>query len=224
MSLSIKVRQNGYIPKSGLLVVEQLKKLNIYGRAIDIGTGESGIIAHSLMALGASEVFASDVDEEILAQVKNSSSVSHRIQWHHCSLFPKDVNGQFDFIVSNPPQMPMSYSGHPHDYSGFDGRTLIEKFLGQAEKNLAPKGAIILLCFDFLGIEQRTNDKPSIIELGNSVGLQTTVLSRHKRTIRKNGKTAENIGWINKIYPDYAFLCNDAGEYFHEVILLKLQH
>jgi hypothetical protein len=53
-------------------------------------------------------------------------------------------------------------------------------------------------------------------------GFRCKVIERHKRDIRKGGKTEENIEWIRKIYPLYTFKKTSAGNYFHEILILEL--
>lgn len=223
VGVAMQIRDNGYIPKSGLLLVEQFRKLKISGRALDIGTGETGILANCLLALGASEVFASDVDSEAILWARKASGMGSNITWYNCDLFPTTniTSGYFDIIVSNPPQMPMPYEGHFHDYGGEDGRSSIVQIIEKSKYLLSPSGKLILLCFDFLGIEE-SGDQATIIELAKENGFKTKVLSRHSRIIRKGGKTEENIDWIKKIHPWYSFQRDNHGNYYHEVLILEM--
>jgi len=223
VGVAMQIRDGGYVPKSGLLMAEQFRKLKIRGRALDIGTGETGILANCLLALGASEVSASDIDPEAIRWAQKASSTSSSITWHNCDLFPL-VNSDddcFDIIVSNPPQMPMPHKGHSHDYGGVDGRSSIVRIIEKSKYLLSPKGKLILLCFDFLGIE-KSGDQATIIGVAEENGLKTKVLSRHSRIIRKGGKTEENIDWIKKVHPWYSFQRDNRGNYYHEVLTLEM--
>ena len=224
LNLAIKIKKDGYIPKSGLLVVEELRKINVAGRVLDIGTGEAGILANCLLALGSTEVIATDIDREAVQWARDASNFSSRIDWKHCNLCDEQImqGDKFDLIVSNPPQMPMPQAGHPHDYGGYDGRRIITRIMHNASIILRQSGHLILLCFDFLGIEDSFNNEPSIKEIAGKFGFNLRILSRHTRNIRKGGKTEENIQWIQTIYPKYLFLKNDQGDYFHEIVIIEV--
>lgn len=220
----MRIRHGGYIPKSGLLMAEQLRRLKVKGRVLDIGTGETGVLANCLLALGASEVLASDIDPEAIPWAQQASNRSSEIIWHSCDLFPKNQPvGTFHIIVSNPPQMPMPHAGHFHDYGGADGRSYIIRIIENAKHLLDPNGKLILLCFDFLGVENPC-EQSTIIEIAKANGLKTRIVARHRRSIRKGGQTEENIGWIKTVYPRYSFQIDTKGNYYHEVFILEMSH
>ncbi len=55
-NFAIRMKKDGYVPKSGLLIAEALKDIPIVGKKVlDIGTGEDGFLAYYLKARGASE-------------------------------------------------------------------------------------------------------------------------------------------------------------------------
>lgn len=223
LSISIEIKDNGYIPKSGLILAEELRKLTVTGQVLDIGTGESGILANCLLALGASKVIATDIDPDAIQWAHQASNISHLIQWENCDLcnYPLNQRGSFDLIVSNPPQMPMEYPGHSHDDGGLDGRDTILRIIERAPDLLRPNGKLIILCFDFLGIEKSLNCQPSISAISKKMGLKMKVLSRHRRSIRKGGKTEESLPWIQKVYPQYLFSKND-GNIFYEILVIEI--
>ena len=222
LGIAIKIKGGGYVPKSGLLFVEELQKLTVSGRILDIGTGETGILANCLLAMGASGVVATDIDPEAIQWAQNASNISSAIMWEHCNLYPETAReNRFDMIVSNPPQMPMPYQGHSHDYGGPDGRNIVVQIVQESEKLLTRNGKLILLCFDFLGIE-RAGKQATINEIAKGSMFQTKILAKYKRAIRRGGKTEENIGWIKKIHPWYSFQKDTQGNYFHEVCILEM--
>jgi len=222
LRIAIQVKEGGFVPKSGLLVADELEKLKIFGRALDIGTGETGILANCLSTLGASEIVATDIDRGAVEWAKISSNLNPFISWYHCDLYHKsNFNDRFDLIVSNPPQMPMPYQGHLHDYGGLDGKDTIVKIIQKSKDILNPRGRLILLCFDFLGV-RATKERKSIVDVAQINGLKTEILAKHKRVIRRGGKTEENMNWIRKVYPRYTFQKDEQGNYYHEIFILEM--
>lgn len=223
LGLRINIRNGGYVPKSGFLIAQELKMLGVGNRALDIGTGETGFLANCLTTLGAAHVIATDIDQDALAWARTASNKAQDISWICCDLVPEGLKPEsFDTIVSNPPQMPMPIKGHPHDYGGSeDGRAYIESIIRHSRKLLTQHGQLILLCFDFLGIDQDLGRMP-LAKLIQSLGLQMTVVSRHSQTIRPGGKTEENIPWIKRMYPGYSFLQDTKGNRLHETLVLRI--
>lgn len=223
LRIATRVREGGYIPKSGLLMAEQLIRMKLQGNALDIGTGETGILANCLSALGASHVIATDIDPLATDWARQASNRSADILWVNCDLFPPNLaDGSFGIIVSNPPQMPMPHPGHPHDYGGSDGRGYISRIVEGGRRLLHRDGKLLLLCFDFLGIE-RDFGRGSLVDLARSQGMKTRIIARYQRTIRRGGKTEENIGWIRTVYPGYLFKRDVQGNFFHEVLILEMK-
>lgn len=224
LQIITSIRPGGYIPKSGLLLAEYLVRLKIQGKTLDIGTGESGILATCLSALGSPCVIASDIDSQAIQWARQSSNKSSCINWVDCDLFPGELaDGTFEIIVSNPPQMPMSNPGHPHDYGGPDGRDYIFRIIKEGRRLLQQNGKLFLLCFDFLGVDCNLNH-PSIISLAQTNSMQAKIVARHQRVIRKGGKTEENVQWIKAMYPGYSFKKNIHGNLVHEIIILEMRH
>ncbi len=217
-----RIREGGYIPKSGLLMAEQLIRMKVRGKALDIGTGETGILANCLSALGASCVIATDIDPLATNWARQASNRSADILWINCDLFPHGLaDGSFGIIVSNPPQMPMSYPGHPHDYGGSDGRDYISRIISKGRPLLREDGKLLMLCFDFLGVEHDFGHE-SIIKFARSHGMDTRIVARHQRVIRKGGKTEENVKWIETVYPGYSFEKDASGNLHREVLILEM--
>lgn len=87
---------------------------------------------------------------------------------------------------------------------------------------LDENGKFFLLCFDFLGITEKFNTEPFILEIALKNGINCNIVSRHERQIRKGGKTEENIKWINKIYPFYKFKNYDNNLY-HNIFIIEFK-
>jgi methylase of polypeptide subunit release factors len=106
LGIRLKIKPNGYTPRSGLHLLDILDTMSIGQRVLDIGTGETGLIAHYLLSAGAKIVIASDIDTETIKHAKTASDKSSGITWLVSDVYDsiKD-NNRFDLIVSNPPQM-----------------------------------------------------------------------------------------------------------------------
>lgn len=219
--LMMKVKKKGYVPKSGLLLAQAIKRFSVYGKALDIGTGDLGFLANNLAYYGANDVFAVDLDKHAVEWAKGCSNFSHKIRWHNCDLFPHD-EWDFNFIVSNPPQMPMPVSGSLHDYGGINGRETIIRIIKGSRCRLVKGGTLFLLCFDFLGVDYADEKMQSIFEIAGDNRFKTDIVSKNPRVIRKGGKTEENIKWIRSIYPWYSFFVNENGDYCYNLLVLKL--
>jgi len=222
--LAIRIKKNGYVPKSGLLIAEALKDVSISGKKVlDIGTGETGFLAYYLNARGASEVVGCDIDQSALEWASQAGDYKN-IQWILSDVF-QSINDSlmFDIVVSNPPQMPMPRSGDHHDYGGGDGRDVILEIINGCSKHLNPGGQLFLLCFDFLGVLESYNSKPSISELASKKGFGCSVTMRRNQTVRQGGQTEKNIDWIKVVYPRYQFKKNVAGLLVHEVFVVELK-
>ena len=92
-----------------------------------------------------------------------------------------------------------------------------------ADEHLAVSGRIIFLCFDFLGIDCRTNNQPSIQEINCALGYSFKVLKQGTRQVRKGGETEKNMEWIEKIYPRYKFNKDKNGNSIYGLLVVELQ-
>lgn len=221
--LLIKIKKNGYIPKSGLCLIDFLKGVNIYGDVLDIGTGETGLLANYAFKRGAKDVIACDKDANAINHARESSPFSEKIKWVNGDIFNNVPKQLFDFIFSNPPQMPMRYQGELHDYGGQDGRCAILKILSSAASYLKNDGRLFILCFDFLGVENRFNSDESICEIAERQGLSCNIVASYIRTIRPNGKTMESIPWINHVYPEYEFKMDEKGNTYNKLFIVEFK-
>lgn len=222
-NLRIKTKKGGYVPKSGLLLADTLKKYNLKGRALDVGTGEAGFLAYFLYAQGATDIVACDIDSEAIEHAKIASSLSRNIKWVTSDVYSNIGENKFNNIVSNPPQMPMETKESLHDSGGIDGRDIIIKILKEGIWYLEPGGKIFLLCFDFLGVNRQYGPQPTIKIIAKKIGYSCAVVGEYLKFIRPGGKTEENIKWINNVYPNYHFQKNNEGKSFHKILILKLK-
>lgn len=222
LNLEIRIKENGYIPRSGLLLANCLNEFDIAGKGLDIGTGEIGFLAYYMYAKGASKVIACDCDPPTINFAQYASPLAKHIIWLVSDVFSNIEERSFDYIVSNPPQMPMEHKGRLHDYGGYDGRDVILRILKNSPNYLSPNGKLFILCFDFLGVMERFNSEPSISEIALKNGLCCHIVAEYQRQIRTGGETEKNLAWIKKIYPKYKFQSTQ-GEFWHKIFILKLE-
>lgn len=223
--LFIKVKKYGYIPRSGFALIQTLENFQFERKsALDIGCGETGIIAHYLRARNATKVTGLDIDYRVIDHAKNCSNKSTEIDWIVSNLF-ENIHNQYDVITCNPPQMPTPIEVRKslkdlHDSPGDSGQETINEILKQGKIYLNKDGVIIMIIFDFLGIMESYNSKPSIKDNALAAGFQCETIASLKQKIRPGGKTEQNLDWIKFIYPKYVF--NKDGEgYYHQVHIVK---
>ena len=219
------IRVKNYIPRSGLLMIDYLDKVDVKGKKVlDIGTGETGILACYLKASGAEIVVGCDADKEVIAHIEHASSLSQEITWAVSDVYESLREDLYDIIVSNPPQMPTEDedSGTLHDSGGKDGRDIIIRIIQGTPRHLRTGGALYLLCFDFLSVLERYNPSvPTLEEIAHQNGLDCKVVAEYERTIRPGGETEKNIDWIYKIYPKYRFRKTEKG-FSYKALIVRL--
>ena len=220
--LSIRIKPDGYIPKTGLHMAQAMLDLPVIGKSVlDIGTGETGILANCLKCQGATKVIACDIDESAIRHAMIACRQVEGIEWLVGNLYSAISPQRFDIIVSNPPQMPMPSVGHHHDYGGKDGRQIILGIMENASEYLTTDGHLIIGVFDILGTDQQTNENPSLAQIGLSLGFSFSLLSFLDRPIRKGGETEKNLGWIQECYPLYKFRQDDNGNLIYQLQVVQ---
>lgn len=127
-------------------------------RILDIGAG-SGCIAISLAkALPAAHVTATDRSAQALALARQNATahgVSERIQFVESDLFSAVGGQKFDWIVSNPPYVPVSQANtlareiRDHEppealFAGDDGLAIIRRIIAEAIPFLVSGGRMAL--------------------------------------------------------------------------------
>jgi len=120
-------------------------------RALDLGTG-SGYVAEAVADAGA-DVVASDLNPGACQQAADRGLAVVR-----GDLLDPFVDGAFDLVTFNPPYLPTSPETEWDDWmehalsGGEDGRRLVDPFLNEVERVLAPGGRIYLLISSLTGI------------------------------------------------------------------------
>lgn len=221
MSYKLQIKPEGYVPKSGILLCLALGNSLNEKRVLDIGTGETGILAIHCAKHGAKEITACDIDPKAIKWAERNGKFNSvkNARWINSNLFEK-IQGKYDLIVSNPPQMPM-VNGNWHDSGGKDGRKITEKIIKLSPKFLEPDGSLVLLLFDFLGVDRTYDSQPSIFQLLKRNGFSPSVVDTSIRTINPSGKTTASIPTIKRAYPNFSFKRNPKGDLYHKIYIVK---
>jgi len=218
--LRLRLSKNHRKPKSAFLFIQYLDSIDLGGSFLDVGTGDSGILAYYANARGVKKVTACDKSASSLAKAQEVSKRAENIRWCVSDVF-SGVKDGFDIIVSNAAQMPMPQEEHIADYGGVDGRDMVIKLLQGAHSHLNSGGKMLILLFDFLGVDKRLNSDKSLLEIAENFDLKGEVLAEVKKDIREGGETEKNLEYINKIYPLYKFQKNKDGEIFHKIYIVQ---
>lgn len=219
----LEIKQpNGFVPKSGLLLARGIEKY-VKGRTVvDVGTGETGLLAIHAAKYGASRVVGVDLDEESVIWARHNGDLNglQKIDWRVSDLFSGITQEEkFDIIISNPPQMPMQ-EGPSHDWGGINGREVIEKIIVDSPKYLERGGQLFMVLFDFLGIDKSYCDMPSLKDVFKASGFEMEVIARETRKVGNDGQTQRSMGDIRKQYPQFSFLKTDEA-LSHEMLVVR---
>lgn len=162
-NLSVSLAQDGetFMPsKRSIFLARTLCHLNLKGKTvIDLGCG-SGFLAIISGLLGAKEVLVLDISPlAIVATRKNweknglKTKLITKISNCFEAINKPDWFGHFDFIISNPPGLPLSVLNNleNHEFSswmwngaGDDGRQVVDSILKEGPKFLKTRGAIVI--------------------------------------------------------------------------------
>ena len=155
------VNENVLVPRSHLaeLIFDQFKPwLNLKKKInmLDLCTGSGHLAILSSKFLNCNKVIASDIcDKAIEIAELNASLNNSKINVIQSNLFSKiNKNSKFDIIISNPPyvlskkmkKLPDEYRKEPKIAldGGFEGISLVEKIINQAQNYLSKTGILIL--------------------------------------------------------------------------------
>lgn len=155
------VNENVLVPRSHLaeLIFDQFKPwLNLKKKInmLDLCTGSGHLAILSSKFLNCNKVIASDICDKAIEIAKLNASLNNRkINVIQSNLFSKiNKNSKFDIIISNPPyvlsknmkKLPDEYRKEPKIAldGGFEGISLVEKIINQAQNYLSKTGILIL--------------------------------------------------------------------------------
>ncbi len=114
-------------------------------RVLDLACG-TGLYAVAAAKLGASEVWATDLDPAAVDCARtNAARNGVAIQARAGSLFEPVTDERFDLIACNPPQTPAPAGIRGPKFGGEDGLLYFRSILAEAPRHLAAGG--ILLTF-----------------------------------------------------------------------------
>lgn len=155
----------------GNYLVQSATRETLNKSFLDIGTG-SGVHALLMRRLGNSDVNASDISQESIAQAKIHERINFEqgtINFSVSDLFESFTDRQFQTITFNPPgwrtpssaliqklEMP-SQSGQMPISSMFYGEEVVSRFLEDLPKYLAPRGRAIVGLNSLIGIHDLLN-------------------------------------------------------------------
>ena len=155
------VNENVLVPRSHLaeLIFDKFKPwLNLKKKInmLDLCTGSGHLAILSSKFLNCNKVIASDICDKAIEIAKLNASLNNRkINVIQSNLFSKiNKNSKFDIIISNPPyvlsknmkKLPDEYRKEPKIAldGGFEGISLVEKIINQAQNYLSKTGILIL--------------------------------------------------------------------------------
>lgn len=155
------VNENVLVPRSHLaeLIFDQFKpwlnskkKINM----LDLCTGSGHLAILSSKFLNCNKVIASDICDKAIKIAKLNASLNNsKVNVIQSNIFSKiNKNSKFDIIISNPPyvlsknmkKLPDEYRKEPKIAldGGFEGISLVEKIINQAQNYLSKTGILIL--------------------------------------------------------------------------------
>jgi release factor glutamine methyltransferase len=153
---------------SRLLAETALGHVESGGLVLDIGTG-SGYVGRRLAEESGATVVATDLNPHACRQARGADLAVFR-----ANLLEPLGDGVADVVVFNPPYLPTSPDDAWGDWmeralsGGADGRAVVEPFLGDLRRVLAPDGEAFLLVSSLTGVgavreEARANGLTSVV-------------------------------------------------------------
>ena len=169
---SIKIAQQVYEPAedSFLLADAALSEVRDRDRVLEVGCG-SGIISAVIKANTKASVVGIDINPFAARCSKENGIEVIRGDLLGC------IKGKFDIIIFNPPYLPTNEMERTKDWinaaldGGYDGRSIIKRFLNEAGNCLSNNGKILLLISSMTGIDEVRSELISlgftILEIGH---------------------------------------------------------
>ena len=169
---SVKTAQQVYEPAedSFLLADAALSEVRNSDRVLEVGCG-SGIISAVIKANTKASVVGIEINPFAARCSKENGIEVIRGDLLSC------ITGEFDLIIFNPPYLPTNEMERTKDWinaaldGGYDGRSIIKRFLNEAGNCLSNNGKILLLISSMTGIDEVRSELISlgftILEIGH---------------------------------------------------------
>lgn len=144
---------------SRLLASVATERISESARVLDVGTG-SGYVAARIKSETGAAVCASDVNPHACRRARaNAREEGIELPVVRGNLTQPFGDDTFDRVVFNPPYLPADHDAARDDWmeralsGGDSGREVIEPFLDDVGRVLAPNGELLLLVSTLTGIE-----------------------------------------------------------------------
>ncbi len=121
---------------------------------LEVGTG-SGYVAGRIAAETPVRVIASDLNPHAVREARGEG-----VETVRADLVAPFADGAFDAVVFNPPYLPTDPENEWDDWmehalsGGEDGRAVIDPFLENVGRVLAPDGVVYLLVSSLTGVDE----------------------------------------------------------------------
>lgn len=139
---------------SGLLARAGVERADAADRALEVGTG-SGWVAERVARETGARVLGSDVNPYAVRQARERG-----VETVRADLLGPFRAGAFDLVLFNPPYLPTDPANEWDDWmeaalsGGESGRALVDPFLADVGRVLAPGGRVLLLVSSLAGFEE----------------------------------------------------------------------
>lgn len=139
------------------LLAEAVVADGVSGTVVEVGTG-SGYVAERIAAETGSQVVATDLNPHACVQARERTE--HGVEVVRADLLEPFRAGAFDAVVFNPPYLPTDDAAARNDWmevaltGGEDGRAVVDPFLDDVGRVLAPGGAVYLLVSSLTGVDE----------------------------------------------------------------------
>lgn len=154
---------------SALLAGEAVEHVTADALVLDVGTG-SGYVGAKIQEETGATVVGADINPHACRAARDRGVPSVR-----ADLTTPFRAGTFDVVVFNPPYLPIDSDADSGDWlrtalsGGADGRAVIERFLKDVGRVLAPDGAVLLLVSTATGPE-------AVVEAAGDAGFSAVAL------------------------------------------------
>ena len=139
---------------SHLLAEEAVERIEGDDRVLEVGTG-SGYVAERVVDETGADVLATDLNPHACRAARERGVATARADLTHP--FREDA---FDVVLFNPPYLPIDEAAHRDDWmeialsGGETGREVVDAFLADVGRALAPDGYVLLLVSSLTGVDE----------------------------------------------------------------------